>query len=73
MKVLLNNKVFTTPFKKNPKEKVYINTVEGVDRALYSELVEVRRKLSEKLNIAPVSIFRITSSLLNANQNPNKK
>lgn len=42
------------------QRKVYINTVEGVDRALYSELVEVRRKLSEKLNIAPVSIFRIT-------------
>ena len=53
-------KVFTTPFKQKSKEKVYINTVEGVDRALYSELVEVRRKLSEKLNIAPVSIFRIT-------------
>ena len=60
MKVLKSyltiKKVFTTPFKQNPK-KVYINTVEGVDRALYSELVEVRRKLSEKLNIAPVSIF----------------
>lgn len=62
VKKLLNNKekVFTTPFKQKSKEKVYINTVEGVDRALYSELVEVRRKLSEKLNIAPVSIFRIT-------------
>lgn len=59
VKKLLNNKekVFTTPFKQKSKEKVYINTVEGVDRALYSELVEVRRKLSEKLNIAPVSIF----------------
>ncbi|MCH4475268.1 DNA helicase RecQ [Staphylococcus haemolyticus] len=59
VKKLLNNKekVFTTPFKQKSKEKVYINTVEGVDRALYSELVEVRRKLSEKLDIAPVSIF----------------
>ncbi|MEJ7506295.1 HRDC domain-containing protein, partial [Staphylococcus warneri] len=59
VKKLLNNKekVFTTPFKQKSKEKVYINTVEGVDRVLYSELVEVRRKLSEKLDIAPVSIF----------------
>ena len=50
-------KVFTTPFKQKSKKKVYINTVEGVDRALYSELVEVRRKLSEKLNIAPLVFF----------------
>ncbi|MBI5971779.1 ATP-dependent DNA helicase RecQ [Staphylococcus caledonicus] len=59
VKQLLNNdkKVYTTPFKQKTKEKVYINTLEGVDRALYSELVEVRRKLSEKLDIAPVSIF----------------
>ena len=48
--------MYTTPFKHKSKEKVFINT-EGVDRALYSELVEVRRQLSEKLNIAPVSIF----------------
>ncbi|MCE5090555.1 DNA helicase RecQ [Staphylococcus devriesei] len=59
VKQLLSNdkKVYTSPFKQKSKEKVYINTLEGVDRALYSELVEVRRKLSEKLNIAPVSIF----------------
>ncbi|MCJ1656930.1 DNA helicase RecQ [Staphylococcus sp. NRL 16/872] len=59
VKQLLNNdeKVYTTPFKQKSKEKVYINTVEGVDRALYGELVEVRRQLSEKLDIAPVSIF----------------
>lgn len=59
VKQLLNNdkKVYTTPFKQKTKEKVYINTLEGVDRALYSELVEVRCKLSEKLDIAPVSIF----------------
>ena len=58
MKELLNNDVtvYTTPFKHKSKEKVFINTIEGVDRALYSELV-VRRQLSEKLNIAPVSIF----------------
>ena len=55
--------------------KVFINTIEGVDRALYSELVEVRRQLSEKLNIAPVSIFLTIhwKSLLNVNQNLNKK
>lgn len=59
VKKLLNNdtKVFTTPFKQKSKEKVYINTVEGVDRALFSELVKVRKQLSDKLGIAPVSIF----------------
>ncbi|MFY0498968.1 HRDC domain-containing protein, partial [Staphylococcus haemolyticus] len=58
-KKLLKNKekLFKTTFKQKSKEKVYINTFEGVDRALYIELVEVRRKLSEKLNIAEVSIF----------------
>ena len=45
---------------KNQKEKVFINTVEGVDRALFSELVKVRKQLSDKLGIAPVSIFLIT-------------
>ncbi len=49
--------VFTTPFKQKATEKVFINTVEGVDRALFSQLVEVRKKLSDKLTIAPVSIF----------------
>lgn len=77
MKELLNNDVtvYTTPFKHKSKEKVFINTIEGVDRALYSELVEVRRQLSEKLNIAPVSIFLTIhwKSLLNVNQNLNKK
>ena len=34
-----------------------INTIEGVDRALFDELVAVRKGLSEKLNIAPISIF----------------
>ncbi|MBM6013349.1 HRDC domain-containing protein, partial [Staphylococcus epidermidis] len=46
-----------TPFKQKTKEKVFINTVEGVDRALYRELVDVRKQLSDKLGIAPVSIF----------------
>ncbi|MDU4450964.1 MAG: RQC domain-containing protein, partial [Staphylococcus lugdunensis] len=49
--------IFTTPFRQKSKEKVYINTVEGVDRALYNELVDVRKQLSNKLGIAPVSIF----------------
>ena len=59
VKKLLNDsiKVYTTPFKRKSKEKVFINTAEGVDRVLYSELVEVRRQLSQKLGIAPVSIF----------------
>ena len=39
------------------QRKVFINTVEGVDRALFSELVKVRKQLSDKLGIAPVSIF----------------
>lgn len=49
--------VYTTPFKQKSKEKVAINTVEGVDHALFDELVAVRRALSQKLNIAPVSVF----------------
>ncbi|WP_461676223.1 DNA helicase RecQ [Staphylococcus warneri] len=59
VKKLLNDdtKVFTTPFKQKSKEKVFINTVEVVDRALFSELVKVRKQLSDKLGIAPVSIF----------------
>ena len=59
VKQLLNNhtKVYTTPFKQKTKEKVFINTVEGVDRALYRELVDVRKQLSDTLGIAPVSIF----------------
>nr|WP_277952742.1 DNA helicase RecQ [Staphylococcus warneri] len=59
VKKLFNDdtKVFTTPFKQKSKEKVFINTVEGVDRALFSELVKVRKQLSDKLGIAPVSIF----------------
>lgn len=59
VKKLLNDdtKVYTTPFKQKSKEKVFINTVEGVDRTLFSELVKVRKQLSDKLGIAPVSIF----------------
>ena len=59
VKELLNNQVsiYTTPFKRKSKEKVNINTVEGVDRALFDELVAVRKQLSEKLTIPPVSIF----------------
>lgn len=49
--------IYTTPFRQKSKEKVYINTVEGVDRALYNELVEVRKQLSDDLGVAPVSIF----------------
>ncbi|ANZ34000.1 ATP-dependent DNA helicase RecQ [Staphylococcus carnosus] len=50
-------KIYTVPFKRKAKEKVNINTIEGVDRALFDELVEVRKTLSETLNIAPISIF----------------
>lgn len=50
-------KIYTVPFKRKAKEKVNINTIEGVDRALFEELVEVRKTLSETLNIAPISIF----------------
>lgn len=50
-------KIYTVPFKKKAKEKVNINTIEGVDRALFDELVRVRQSLSEKLDIAPISIF----------------
>ncbi|GEP83787.1 DNA helicase recQ [Staphylococcus piscifermentans] len=50
-------KIYTVPFKRKAKEKVNINTIEGVDRALFDELVAVRKSLSEKLNIAPISIF----------------
>ncbi|GGB91013.1 DNA helicase RecQ [Staphylococcus nepalensis] len=59
VKELLNNEVaiYTTPFKRKSKEKVNINTVEGVDRALFDELIDVRKQLSEKLDIPPVSIF----------------
>ena len=59
VKELLNNQIsiYTTPFKRKSKEKVNINTVEGVDRALLDELVAVRKQLSEKLTIPPVSIF----------------
>ena len=61
VKELLNNQIsiYTTPFKRKSKEKVNINTVEGVDRALFDELVAVRKQLSEKLTIPPVSIFQI--------------
>ncbi|MGK8516378.1 DNA helicase RecQ [Staphylococcus arlettae] len=52
-----NAAVFTTPFKRKSKEKVSINTVEGVDKALFDELKSVRQQLSEQLEIAPVSIF----------------
>ena len=59
VKELLNNQVdvYTTPFKRKSKEKVNINTVEGVDRALFDELINVRKQLSESLSIPPVSIF----------------
>lgn len=49
--------IFTTPFKRKTREKVNINTVEGVDRALFDELISVRKELSESLSIPPVSIF----------------
>lgn len=59
VKKILNEEVtlYTTPFKQKTTEKVNINTVEGIDRALYGELVQIRQQLSDKLNIAPVSIF----------------
>ncbi|PTI92770.1 DNA helicase RecQ [Staphylococcus simulans] len=50
-------KIYTVPFKKKSREKVNINTIEGVDRALFDALVQVRQELSEKLNVAPISIF----------------
>ena len=45
----------------NKAKKRFISayTVEGVDRALYSELVEIRKQLSDKLDIPPVNIFLI--------------
>ena len=59
VKSLLSDQVtiFTTPFKRKTTEKVNINTVEGVDRALFDELIAVRKQLSEDLSIPPVSIF----------------
>lgn len=59
VKSVLNGdiEIFTTPFKHKTKEKVHINTVEGVDRDLFDQLVDVRQQLSQQLDIAPVSIF----------------
>ncbi|MCU5745808.1 DNA helicase RecQ [Staphylococcus sp. SQ8-PEA] len=56
---LLNGdrQVVTTPFKHKTTETVLINTVEGVDHVLFSKLVKVRQRLSEKLKIAPTSVF----------------
>ncbi len=56
---LLNEGVqlLTTPFKTKSKERVNINTVEGVDRYLFDVLSEVRQKLSEQLDVPPINIF----------------
>src|SRR5699024_6881165 len=49
VKELLNNEVaiFTTPLKRKLKEKVNINTVEGVDNALFDELIQFSKQLIE--------------------------
>ncbi|MEJ7541744.1 DNA helicase RecQ [Staphylococcus intermedius] len=52
-----DTQVYTTPFKRKSKETVRINTVEGVDRTLFEKLVEVRREMSERLNMPPTNIF----------------
>lgn len=52
-----DTQVFTRPFKRKSKETVHINTVEGVDRTLFEKLVEVRREMSERLNMPPTNIF----------------
>ncbi|PTG12267.1 DNA helicase RecQ [Staphylococcus chromogenes] len=56
---LLNEGVqlLTTPFKTKSKERVNINTVEGVDRYLFDVLSEVRQKLSEQLDVPPINIL----------------
>ncbi|MDF0181082.1 DNA helicase RecQ [Staphylococcus pseudintermedius] len=52
-----DTQVFTRPFKRKSKETVHINTIEGVDRTLFEKLVEVRREMSERLNMPPTNIF----------------
>ena len=56
---LLNEGVqlLTTPFKTKTKERVNINTVEGVDRYLFEILSDVRQKMSEQLDVPPINIF----------------
>ncbi|MBI5974034.1 DNA helicase RecQ [Staphylococcus canis] len=49
--------IYTVPFKQKSKETVHINTIEGVDRKLFEQLVEVRFKMSQRLNIPPTNIF----------------
>lgn len=59
VKQLLNEEVqiYTTPFKRKSKETVHINTIEGVDQKLFNQLVEVRLKISERLNVPPTNVF----------------
>lgn len=59
VKQILKNEtqVHTTPFRRKSKEVVKINTVEGVDRKLLEQLLEVRQQLSDKLHVPPVNIF----------------
>lgn len=59
VETLLNSseQIYTVPFRQKSKETVHINTVEGVDRKLFDQLVEVRLKISEKLNVPPINIF----------------
>ncbi|UEX89771.1 DNA helicase RecQ [Staphylococcus ratti] len=56
---LLNEdvQILTTPFKTKSKERVNINTVEGVDRHLFNALSEVRQKMSDQLDVPPINIF----------------
>ena len=73
--LMMSTKVYTTPFKQKAKKRFISIRSEGVDRALYSELVEVRKQLSDKLDIPPVNIFLIIhlKNLRNVNQKLNKK
>ncbi|ALN78006.1 DNA helicase RecQ [Staphylococcus agnetis] len=52
-----NIKIKTTPFKTKSKERVNINTIEGVDRHLFDALSEVRQQMSDKLDVPPINIF----------------
>ena len=75
VKAILSDDVqlYTTPFKRKSREKVHINTVEGVDRVLFDALVEVRKSLSQKLDIAPVSIFSDVTLEAFAQRKPESK
>lgn len=66
-------KIMTTAFKQKSNETVLINTIDSVDAYLFDELVEVRKQLSEKLNIAPTSIFNDATLEAFAKRQPESK